>query len=211
MTEKDEIIAVEYLKRQGYPLEEAQKIIKVVKNNFKCRRSLAIALAEKEDYFSNKEIKRTEEKIKHIVIKCPMVLTMSDSDLTKRENLLINKGFTKEQFKQVEDMLPAIYSKTEKEREEQIDAHTELGLAKNLLTKARHWEISPELLIKRHDYLTNVKEIDITDKNATDLLYMRSKTFEYKFDISKTELLGIDDVFTKDKPKQKKKIHKPRT
>ena len=211
MTEKDQTIAIKYLKQKGYPLDEAEKIIKVVKNNFARPGCLAVALAVKEEYFSNKEIKRTEEEIQHIITKCPTVLTMRDDDLTQRESLLLEKGFTKEQFKQVEDMHPAIYTKTQKEREEQIDAHNELGLGKKLLTYHQSWIIRPKLLIARHSFLTcDPEDPEITYENSDDL-FLPSDEFEYRFDISKAELLGETIIIKPGKQKQNKKIRKQRT
>ena len=138
---------------------------------------------------------------------CPQIYCYKQDSIKTKFNNLMSFGYTYEEVKTMIINYPAILNTSLEYIKEKIEFYNSIGLHSILIKDTSHLITSLSLVYARYMFL---KEKDITiDEKSYRKLFMRSKQFQKKYNISSEELINKYPYKTNKKRVPNSRITKP--
>lgn len=138
---------------------------------------------------------------------CPQIYCYKQDSIKTKFDNLISLGYTYKEAKTIIINYPAILNMSLEYIKEKIEFYNSIGLHNVLIKDANHLITSLSLVYARYMFLKE-KDITIDEKNYRKL-FMRSKQFQKKYNISSEELINKYPYKTNKKRVPNSRITKP--
>lgn len=148
-----------------------------------------------------------ESEVVSITTICPQIYCYKKNSIKTKFNNLMSLGYTYEEVKAMITNYPAILNTSLEYIKEKIEFYNSIGLHSILIKDTSHLITSLSLVYARYMFLKE-KNITIDEKNYRRL-FVRSKQFQKKYNISSEELINKYPYKTDKKRIPNSRITKP--